>query len=102
MRRCRYHPRAQRWDLGHRRLSAGLLISFFTGLAQGEALRFQLLLHQAAGALGRLGLDEEVKVLRHQNPADQQKALLLPILPEKLDEQEAEALTVKERQGCAT
>jgi len=55
-------------------------------------------LHQGAGALGRCGLDEQVKVLGHQNPADEQKALLLPILPEKLDEQETEALA---RRGAA-
>ena len=68
---------------------------------RSEALRFQSLLRQAAGALRRFGLDEQVKVLRHQNPADQQKAPLLPILPEKPGEQEAEALAVKELRATA-
>jgi len=57
------------------------------------------LLHQGVGARGRFGLDEQVNVLRHQNPADEQKALLLVIFPEKLDEQEAEALAVKDLQA---
>jgi hypothetical protein len=56
-------------------------------------------LYQAAGALGGLGLDQQVKVLRHQNPADQQQALLLPICTENLDEREAEALTIEELQA---
>ena len=34
---------------------------------------FLQLLPEAAGALSRLGLDQEVKVLWHQNPADEQK-----------------------------
>ncbi len=34
------------------------------------------LLHEAAGVLGRLGLDQQVKVLRHQDPADQQEGHL--------------------------
>jgi hypothetical protein len=42
---------------------------------------FLQLLHEAAGALSRFGLDQQVKVLWHQNPADQQKARLLSKLP---------------------
>jgi hypothetical protein len=37
-----------------------------------------------------------VKAFRHQDPTDQQKAQLLAIFPEDLDEHEAEAITVKE------
>jgi hypothetical protein len=42
---------------------------------------FLELLHEAAGALGRFGLDQQVKVLWHQNPANEQKTRLLPKLP---------------------
>jgi hypothetical protein len=57
------------------------------------------LLQEATGALRRFRLDQEVKVFRHQDPTDQQKAQLLPIFPENLDEHEAEAVTVKELQA---
>jgi hypothetical protein len=40
-----------------------------------------------------------VKAFRHQDPTDQQKAQLLPISPQNLDEHEAEAVTVKEFQA---
>jgi hypothetical protein len=40
-----------------------------------------------------------VKVFRHQDPTDQQKARPLPIFPENLDEHEAEAVTAKEFQA---
>jgi hypothetical protein len=60
------------------------------------------LLQEAAGALRRLRLDQEVKVFRHQDPTDQQKAQLLPVFPENLDEHEAEAVTVKEHSQRAS
>jgi hypothetical protein len=58
------------------------------------------LLQGATGALRRFRLDQEVKLCRHQDPTAQQKAHLLPIFPESLDEHEAEAVTVKERQAA--
>ena len=58
------------------------------------------LLQEATGALRRFRLDQEVKVFRHHDPTDQQKARLLPIFPENLDEHEAEAVTVKEPQAA--
>ena len=51
------------------------------------------------GALRPFRLDQEVKVFRHQDPTDQQKARLLPMFPENLDEHEAEAVTVNEFQA---
>ncbi len=53
------------------------------------------LLHEAAGALSGLGLDEEMKVL-WQNPAEQQKAHLLPKLLEDLDKVLAETVAPEE------
>ena len=58
------------------------------------------LLQEATAALRRFRLDREVKVFRHQDPTDQQKAQLLPTFPENLDEHEAGAVTVKELQAA--
>jgi hypothetical protein len=60
---------------------------------------FLQLLHQAAGALRRLGLDQEVKVFRHQNPAVEQKARFLPKLPLSFNELTPEAMTFEELQA---
>ena len=54
------------------------------------------LLPEAAGALGRFRLDQQMKVLGHQNPADQQKARLLPKLPQNLNEVATETVTIEE------
>lgn len=53
-------------------------------------------LHEAAGALGRFRLDQQMKVLGHQDPADQQKARHLPKLPQNLDEVATETVTIEE------
>ena len=53
-------------------------------------------LHDQAGALGGVGPEEEVKMVRHQNPADQSKAHLAPKVAEDLDKVMAETLAVKE------
>ncbi len=54
------------------------------------------LLHEAAGALSGFGLDEKMKVLWHEDPADQPKAHLLPKLLEHLDKVLAETLALEE------
>ncbi len=54
------------------------------------------LLHEAAGARSGFGLDEKMKVLRHENPADQPKAHLLPKLLEDLDKVLAETVALEE------
>ena len=45
----------------------------------GPLLRF---LHEAAGSLGGRGLDQQMEVLRHEHPSDQQECGLLPELPQ--------------------
>ena len=56
---------------------------------------FLQFLEDGAGALGRLRLDQEVKVLRHQNPANQQEARLFSQLAQDFNKQAAQAQTVE-------
>jgi len=62
-------------------------------------LRYRLL-QNGTRALGGLGLDQEVNVLRHQNPADQQEALFLSELAQNIHKHAAEAGTVKDLQAA--
>ncbi len=59
------------------------------------------LLHEAAGARSGFGLDEKMKVLWHENPADQPKAHLLQKLLEDLDKVLAETVALAEAQSSA-
>jgi len=55
--------------------------------------------HEAAGSLGGLGpwwLDQQMEVLWHEHPADEEEIRLLPKLPPDLDQGAAEAVAVKE------
>jgi len=52
-------------------------------------------LHEAAGARDRFRLDEQVKMVRHKDPADKQKAHLDAKLPEDFDKAPAEPITLK-------
>jgi hypothetical protein len=55
------------------------------------------LLHEGTGLLGRLGFNQQVKVLWHQNPADQQETRLWSKFAQELHKIPAEAVTGKER-----
>jgi hypothetical protein len=59
-----------------------------------------LFLHDAAGARGRFGLEKQVKMVRHKDPADKQKAHLGAKLREDFDKAPAEPLTL-EKLGAA-
>jgi len=58
-------------------------------------------LHEAAGVRGRFRLDAQVKMVRHEGPADKQKAHLDAKLPEDFDKGPAEPITLK-KLGAAT
>ena len=54
------------------------------------------LLHEADDSLGRFRFNQQVKVLRHQHPADQEEAGFLAELTQRLDKGPAKALTREE------
>ena len=69
--------------------------------SRNDPLRGSLLQlpHEAAGSLGGLGpwwLDQQMEVLWHEHPADEEEIRLLPKLPPDLDQGAAEAVAVKE------
>jgi hypothetical protein len=53
-------------------------------------------LHEANHGFGGLGSDQQVKVIGHQHPADQQESGFLAELAQRLDENPAGALTRKQ------
>ena len=52
--------------------------------------------HEADGVGGRLGADQQMKVLRHQHPADHQEPGFLAELAQRLDKNPTEALASKQ------
>ncbi len=65
----------------------------------GSLLQF---LHEAAGSLGGHRLDQQVEVLRHEQPADEEETCLLPNLPQDLDKSAAEAVAVRELKAAVS
>ncbi len=59
-------------------------------------------LHEAAGSLGGLGLDQQVEMLRHEHPADEEETCLLPNLPQHLNKGASEAVAVKKLQTAVS
>lgn len=57
---------------------------------------FFQLLHQAAGHGRRLGLDQKMKVFRHQNPAEKEEAQFVSELVEDGDKVAAETVALEQ------